>query len=433
MKIVIEELYNLIEAVIVTWFITSYFKTNNKYPDKMTKLAVFILIVIQINAVSILDLHWVLTLMISSISLLGITTLLLEGNISERVIISSTAILFLALSDICAFTLIGKLLRIDYNELVINSNFSRLLCVSVAKLIYIVAASSILFFKKKYNLFIHKREAIVIIITISMSGIQISLLRNIIDEQQKYYNIFLIILLCVIILNVILYYAMIYIGKKNVAEKNYALMQKQFELQSESIYALEQKYDETAKIRHDIKNYLALALNMAEQKKYTELVQFLETLLEEKINSITSYINTKRSVLGAVLNSKLSKAKSNGIEMKCYILSEFESISDMDLGILFANLLDNAIEGCERNKNNSEIIVKTWTEVGYYFLEISNTVESDILSDNPYLKTKKKDSELHGVGLHSVRDIVKKYEGMISFEQKGYIFNVYVSLEKTSS
>ena len=101
------------------------------------------------------------------------------------------------------------------------------------------------------------------------------------------------------------------------------------------------------------------------------------------------------SVLGAVLNSKLSKAKSNGIEMKCYILSEFESISDMDLGILFANLLDNAIEGCERNKNNSEIIVKTWTEVGYYFLEISNTVESDILSDNPYLKTKKKDSELH--------------------------------------
>ena len=315
----------------------------------------------------------------------------------------------------------------------INSNFSRLLCVSVAKLIYIVAASSILFFKKKYNLFIHKREAIVIIITISMSGIQISLLRNIIDEQQKYYNIFLIILLCVIILNVILYYAMIYIGKKNVAEKNYALMQKQFELQSESIYALEQKYDETAKIRHDIKNYLALALNMAEQKKYTELVQFLETLLEEKINSITSYINTKRSVLGAVLNSKLSKAKSNGIEMKCYILSEFESISDMDLGILFANLLDNAIEGCERNKNNSEIIVKTWTEVGYYFLEISNTVESDILSDNPYLKTKKKDSELHGVGLRSVRDIVKKYEGMISFEQKGYIFNVYVSLEKTSS
>ena len=433
MKIAIEEVYNLIETVMVTWFVTSYFKTNNKLPDKTAKLAVFALIAIQINIVSILGLHWILTLIISSISLLGITTLLLKGNTSERIIISSTAIMFLALSDICALTLIGKLLRVDYNELVVNNNLSRLLCVLAAKLIYIIAASSILFFKKKYNLFIHKREAILIMITILLSGIQISLIRNIIDKQQKYYNTFLVVLLCVIILNVILYYAMIYIGKKNVTEKNYYLMQKQLELQSESIHALEQKYDETAKVRHDIKNYLSLALNMAEQKKYTELVQFLETLSDEKINSITSYINTKRSVLGAVLNSKLSKAKSHDIDMQCYILSEFESISDMDLGILFANLLDNAIEACEKNKINSEIIVKTWTEVGYYFLEISNTVESDILNDNPHLETNKNDSELHGVGLCSVRDVVKKYDGMISFDQKGNTFHVYVSLEKSAS
>lgn len=223
---------------------------------------------------------------------------------------------------------------------------------------------------------------------------------------------------------------MIYIGKNNATEKNYSLMQKQLELQGESIHALEQKYDETAKIRHDIKNYLSLALNMAEQKKYNELVQFLEKLSDEKINSITSYINTKRSVLGAVLNSKLSKAKSFDIDMQCYILSELENITDIDLGILFANLLDNAIEACEKNKTRSEIIVKTWTEAGYYFLEISNTVESDILSNNPHLETNKADSELHGVGLRSVRDIVKKYEGMLSFDQKGRVFHVYVSLEK---
>lgn len=226
---------------------------------------------------------------------------------------------------------------------------------------------------------------------------------------------------------------MIYIGKKNAAEKNYSLMQKQLEMQSESIRALEQKYDETAKVRHDIKNYISLALSMAEQKNYDDLVRFLEKLSDERINSITSYINTKRSVLGAVLNSKLSKAKSFNIDMQCYILSELESIADMDLGILFANLLDNAIEACEKNNGQSEITVKTWTEAGYYFLEISNTVETDILNDNPELETNKGDAELHGVGLHSVRDIVKKYDGMMSFNQKGNIFHVYVSLEKNDT
>lgn len=432
MEIITEEIYNLIEAVMVTWFVTSYFKANKKLPIKTTKLAVFALVAIQINIVSILNMHWIPTLIISSISLFCITTLLLRGITSERIIISSTAILLLALSDICAFTFIGKLLGIDYNELVSNNNFSRLLGVLTAKLLYIIAASLILFFKKKYNLFIRRRELILIISTILLSGIQISLIRNIIYEQKKYYNIFLIILLCVIILNVILYYTMIYIGKKNADEKDYSLMQKQLELQSESIQALEQKYDETAKIRHDIKNYLSLALGMAEQKNYDVLVQFLENLSNEKINSITSYINTKRSVLGAVLNSKLSKAKSLSIDMQCYILSELESISDMDLGILFANLLDNAIEACEKNKVQSEIIVKTWTEAGYYFLEICNTVESDILSHNPKLETDKADSGFHGVGLRSVKDIVKKYDGMMNFNQRGNTFYVYVSLEKNT-
>ncbi len=432
MEIVIEELYNLIEAVMVTWFVISYFKTNNKLKDKTAKLSAFALIAIQINMVSILGLHWVITLIISSASLFGITTLLLKGTHSERLVISSTAILLLALSDICAFTLIGKLLGVDYKLLVVDNTFSRFLAVSTSKVLYLIIASIILFFKKKYSIFIHKRETVLIIITLLISGLQISLIRNIIYEQRRYYNLFLVVLLCVLMLNVIIYYAMIYIGKKNSAEKNYSLMQKQLEMQSESIHALEQKYDETAKVRHDIKNYLSLALNMAEQRKYNELVQFLETLSDEKINSITSYINTKRSVLGAVLNSKLSKAKSSDIDMQCYILSELESITDMDLGILFANLLDNAIEACEKNKSRSEIIIKTWTEAGYYFLEISNTVESDILSNNPHLETNKADSDLHGVGLRSVRDIVEKYEGMLSFDQKGNIFHVYVSLEKNA-
>lgn len=188
----------------------------------------------------------------------------------------------------------------------------------------------------------------------------------------------------------------------------------------------------TAKVRHDIKNYITCALRMAEKKDFEELTKFLEKLSEEKIDSITSYVNVKRSVLGAVLNSKISNAKRKNIDIQCYLLSEFDSISDMDMGILLANLLDNALEACEKNVEKPEIIIKTWAEAGYYFLEISNTVESDILINNPELKTNKDNSDLHGVGLRTVRDIVKKYDGMMSFEQKGCIFHVYVSLEKTA-
>lgn len=432
MNILIEEAYNIMEALIVSWFVISYFSKTEKYSVRLTKSIVFVIMTIYISIVSLFNIHWFYLIILSSAVLISIISLFYKENLSEKIIISCTSVLLLALSDICAFTLIGHLLDVNYSELVSKSDFSRMLSVLTSKSIYIIAASAILFLKKKYNLFLHKREVILMIITIMLSGVEISLIRTIISTQKQYYNVFLIILLCVISLNVILYYTMIYIGKKNTDEKNYSLMRMQLELQSENIQALEQKYDETAKIRHDIKNYLSVALNMAEQKKYQDLVQYLETLSEEKINAITSYINIKRNVLGAVLNSKLSKAESLNINIQCCILSEFEAISDMDIGILFANLLDNAIEACEKNKISSEIIVKTWIEAGYYFLEISNTVETDILSSNPDLKTNKNLSELHGVGLRSVRDIVKKYDGMINFGQKGNVFKVYVSLENNS-
>ena len=47
MEIVIEEIYNLIEAIMLAWFVTSYFKTNNKFQNKTAKLIVFTLILFR--------------------------------------------------------------------------------------------------------------------------------------------------------------------------------------------------------------------------------------------------------------------------------------------------------------------------------------------------------------------------------------------------
>ena len=60
------------------------------------------------------------------------------------------------------------------------------------------------------------------------------------------------------------------------------------------------------------------------------------------------------------------------------------------------------------------------TDVVLVLLAVASAecLESDVLGDNPYLETNKIDSEFHGVGLRSVRDIVNKYDGMMSFKQK---------------
>lgn len=50
-------------------------------------------------------------------------------------------------------------------------------------------------------------------------------------------------------------------------------------------------------------------------------------------------------------------------------------------------------------------------------MENSKTVE-----ENPTLHTTKRNKELHGRGISSVRMVIEKYSGTLNFEDKGNLF-----------
>ncbi len=430
MNYMMETIYNLIETMVITGFISGYFDVKPKFSKLIYITISFALIWGMVTLMTILDPPWIITLFFSIFYLVCILGFFYKGTLLEHLLISIIAYSLLALIDVCVFTFMSKILGVEYSELVTKSNLSRFLTVVITKMIYLIIVSIVISFKKKYTLMFHSIELIITSMTLIVSGVLISIIRNIIYNTKEHYNAFLIILFCVLLLNIGQYYTMIYISKKNTKEKNISLMKKQIEMQEDSIKNLEVKYDETAKIRHDMKNYISCALKLAEQGNNKELIDYLNELSEDKINQIVSYVKTERKMLGAVINSKVGLAERKGFTMKCVILNEMDNIKELDAGILLANLLDNAIEACDRNSGNSEIMLKIWSDAGYYCIEISNTVEINVLDENPNLFTSKSNKELHGVGLKSVRDIVDKYNGMINFKQKANTFYVYVSLEK---
>lgn len=428
MNNIIEISYSFIESILITFFLSMYFETKPKV-SKAFDITVSFLMILTFNiTVTLLDLSWIIIFCVFILLLLIILEVFYQGTLLEHLLISIIACLLLALTDICVFTLMSKILGLKYDELVTRSDLSRFLTVIITKVIYLINISIIISFKRKYTLMLHSIEYVVISVTLIISCVLVTFVRNIVYRSEKNYNAFLVIILCVILINVLQYYTMVYISKKNISEKNMLVMQKYIEMQADSIYNLEQKYDETAKIRHDIKNYILCALDMAEHDEISDLVNYLKELSGYKIDNINSYIKTKRKVLGAVINSKIGIAKQKGFEMQCIILNELDNIVDIDAGIMLANLLDNAIEACEKNKNHSEIMLKIWDEAGYYCIEVSNTVEQDVLVTNYDLNTNKTNKSLHGIGLKSVNDIVSKYKGIINFTQKSNKFYAYVSL-----
>lgn len=426
---IVELFYNTVESVIIVAFIYGFFDIQNKYSKKVAVGISFSLIFAFSNLMTIISLSWIETLSLLILLLIGILEYFYLGKTWEHILISITVAILLALNDVCMLTLMSRVLGVEYNELVVKDNLSRFLAVMITKITYFLVVTIIVSLKKRYPFMLHRIELLMIFSTLIISIILISLVRNIIYKFNDFYNEFLIILFCLILLNIIQYYIIIYISKKNIDEKNMALMHTQVEMQEKNIHNLEKQYNEITKIRHDMKNYLSCALNLAKKSDDNkELIEYLKNLSKNKIDSVVDYVQINRRILSIIINSKIGVAKSKNINVRCLIMSELKNISDIDIGILIANLFDNAIEACEKNKNKSEIVIKIWESGSYYCIKIVNTVETDILINNPNLVTSKKNKKIHGIGINSVRDIVHKYNGIMNFEQKSDKFYVYISL-----
>lgn len=430
MTVLLEQVYNIIEAGLIAGFLAVYYEQK----IKISKISCFcittILFYVHSNVVTLLNFSWITSSFSIVLLVLLISLFFYEGKLLEHILTSVIITLILSLPSIFVGSFMSKILNTEYAVTVYKRNFSRFLIVMLAQTMRLIMFSIIIALKKKYSFILNKREYLLISSTMIVSIALIIFVRNAIYKTNENYNIFLITVISILLLNVAQFYMLIYISRKNKDTIDISIMKKHIEMQEKSITLLEEKYDETAKIRHDMKNYILNAIVLAENNNKEELINYLKTISDEKIDNIKTYVHTERKVLGAVINSKLSIAQKNGFKMQCSVLSKLDKIADIDVAILLGNLLDNSLEACEKNEIPSEIFLKIWSDAGYYFIEIQNTVDTAVLDENPNLNTNKSDKKLHGIGLKSVKETVKKYNGIINFTQKDNMFIVHISLCK---
>ncbi len=56
---------------------------------------------------------------------------------------------------------------------------------------------------------------------------------------------------------------------------------------------------------------------------------------------------------------------------------------------------------------------------GYLVFCVTNSVDHDVLKENPHLLTTKEDADSHGLGLRIIRRIVKQNDGILHFQMDG--------------
>ena len=188
-------------------------------------------------------------------------------------------------------------------------------------------------------------------------------------------------------------------------------------LQEEEIRTLHQN---VRKLKHDMKNHMMVLASYLNSNDYEAAKAYTSEILD-KLNSMHSYIETGNSLLNHILNEKLEAARSLGISVQAEIETlAFASMRSIDFSALLTNLLDNAIEACQK-EDTPELRIRIAAERGYHTIRVKNRITDSVLDQNPELSSTKKETDLHGFGIPQIKEIVDNYNGMYDFyEEDGF-------------
>lgn len=212
---------------------------------------------------------------------------------------------------------------------------------------------------------------------------------------------------------------------KKIEERTIAYQNKLLEKQVQEVQNM---YQTMRAWRHDYHNHLQAMKAYVQMGEIQKLEQYLK-LLEQDLDGIDKLIESGNVNLDAILNSKISLAESCGIhvEYKATCPSDLP-ISDIDLCALIGNLLDNAVEACEKQKEEENPFIRLYIgtlKKQLYISVVNSTNEVTKKLDSEYVSKKRGN---HGFGLMRINMMVEKYEGYINRQNEPGVFVTEVML-----
>lgn len=191
---------------------------------------------------------------------------------------------------------------------------------------------------------------------------------------------------------------------------------------------LSHQYEEVKEIylnmrgwRHDYHNHLQVMKAQMAAGQTEEMGRYLDEL-EQNLDRVDTYVKSGNMMTDAILNSKLSLAEQKGIRVSCKaVLPKELSIEDVDLCVLLGNLLDNALEACEKIPEAGRFLrIYMTVNRSQLYVSIQNSAKEELdFNERNYISTKRGN---HGLGMKRVKALIDRYEGYLTLANEPGIF-----------
>lgn len=185
---------------------------------------------------------------------------------------------------------------------------------------------------------------------------------------------------------------------------------------------------ETRRIRHDMKNHLLMLSQLAENGDLERIKKYINSLSEE-MQSTASELHTGNDTADAIVNAKYAQAERLGIKIEIDgMLPPHLNVEAIDICTIFANALDNAIEGipsdCPKESRIISINITRRNSMNMITFRNPARVNSSVISG-----TSKDDKVNHGFGMENMKRATQKYNGELSHRIEGNENMCYFVLE----
>lgn len=231
-----------------------------------------------------------------------------------------------------------------------------------------------------------------------------------------------ILLIAVLLLPAILV-SSLHIQKKY--EKKF--MEYQAQALSRQVEEVKEIYNTMRGWRHDYHNHMQKLKAHIVMGQLEEAVRHLDQL-DEDLKQVKVKYQTGNVSLDAILNSKLSLAEKESVDINCKVELFGElSISEIDLCALIGNLIDNAVESCSVLPEEARFLrIYICVRRSQLYISVTNATNETIRKlDREYITRKRGN---HGHGLKRIDAVVEKYQGYIKRANEPGVFSTEIML-----